>query len=152
MTVCCLFLWNGLQNKTNRDKLFKMISKESQKKKSQAKCKKIFLKSSFKKLSLKALLKKFPTKLFYKAFSKSFSVLLFESKVGPIRNILLITCNTWIPVFCGVIDFWQSSTIVFRQVFNWNVLMELLHVIAMEIHLKQKKMTKNSFWKIASRL
>lgn len=47
---------------------------------------------------------------------------LFEAKSWPLKHIVIVLLNTWVPVFGRVINFRQSSTVVLRQELDRNVL------------------------------
>lgn len=69
---------------------------------------------------------------------KSAAGSLFEAVGIPVNVMLHVLLDTWEPVFTRVVDFWQSSAIVAWQVISWNVLVQLLHVVTVEKHLKRK--------------
>lgn len=62
---------------------------------------------------------------------------LFEPEGVPVDVVLHVLLDTWIPVFARVVDFWQRSTVVLWQEVSWDVLVQLFHVIAVEVHLER---------------
>lgn len=60
----------------------------------------------------------------------------FKAKVCPVSKVLMIFLDARIPILAGVVDHWQSSAIVGWQVISRDGLVELIHVVFVEEHLK----------------